>query len=153
FAVLVEAFDIPEQSSHFPQAQIYYASKQYEKAIEAFQAFLKEGSDQEELWFSRYQIGQCYEALQQWTPALSWYLEAYQYFPERAELLKKIACHYRQVGHNNLTCLFALEGKEIPRPRPEASYVNPFVYDFQLDEELSIAAFYTPYKEKGFEAA
>ena len=48
--------------------------------------------------------------------------------------------------------LFANHGLKIPYPNDQVLFISHPVYDYQLNEELSIAAYYTPFKEEGFPA-
>ena len=101
------------------------------------------------MWYSKYLIGEMYEEMNFWDQALQWYLDAYQTLPERAEPLQKIAAHYRYSGQCNLSYLFAKRASLIPYPREHRLFVEHPVYDYLLDEDLSVAAYYTPYKEEG----
>jgi predicted GH43/DUF377 family glycosyl hydrolase len=86
-------------------------------------------------------LGKLCEMNGQWDQALQYHLEAYQLNPKNCESLKTIANHYLKLNQHDLAYLFA----------KQASLISPD--DVEIDEILSIAAFYTPFKEEGYKAA
>src|SRR5207253_4131199 len=56
----------------------------------------------------------------------------------------------RNTNQNDLAYLFAAEGKKIPYPTDEILFVSHPVYNYQFDEEISIAGYYTPHKSDGY---
>lgn len=146
--------DEPDNKRYqFHLAQSLKQVKNFDEAIKWYKTRIEKDGDKEEVWFSKYMIGECYEELGQWEPALYWYLEAYQYNPDRVESLRKIATYYRLHGECDLAYLFAKHALQIPFSNDQLSFVAQSVYDYQLDEELSIAAYYTRFKEDGIDAA
>jgi glycosyltransferase involved in cell wall biosynthesis len=137
----------------FYYAQTLKNLQRYKEAITWFENHIAHSNWQEEIWYSKYMIGECYEALDNWNQTLSYYLEAYESNPVRAETLYKIAHHYREKGQNYLAFLFAKHGSKIPYPADQLLFVSHSIYDYKFDEELSIAAFYTPFKAEGLAAA
>ena len=97
-------------------------------------------------------IGECYEEMGYWDHALHWYLDAFQYHPIRAEPLFKNRDHYRYRGQNDLACLFAKYGARIPYVEEQILSQIPPQTDYQFDQELSIAAYYTRFREDGYAA-
>lgn len=78
-----------------------------------------------------------------WEYTLQAYLEDYQNDPNDPEPLLKIAIHYREQGLFHPAYLFAKHG----------SLIQSDPTDHRLDEEISISAFYTPFKDEGYQAA
>lgn len=136
----------------FYLAQSHKSLKQYEEAIAQYGKQLEKQSDPESVWFAKYMLGECNEEMGQWVHALYWYLEAYQFDPARAEPLRKIATYYRLRGESNLSYIFAKYGVQIPKAQEALLFSSP-LYDYQFDEELSIAAYYTQFKEDGYAAS
>ena len=97
-------------------------------------------------------IGEAYEAMDYWDLSLLWYFDAFEECADRAEPLYKLARHYRLSGTTDLAHFFAQKGSKIPYPTPKRLFVAHPIYEYLFDEELSIAAYYTPFKEEGFEA-
>ena len=137
----------------FYLAQSYKCLGQLEDAIRWYKTRIDKGGWKEEVWYSQMMVGEAYEDLKFWDQALQWYLAAYEYNPERAESLQKIASHYRNEQKNSLAYLFAKHGSRIPYPKNQYLFISDPVYDYQFNEEISIAGYYTIYKDEGFEAA
>jgi glycosyltransferase involved in cell wall biosynthesis len=136
----------------FYLAQSYKSLNQYEDSIKWYKKRIEIGGWKEEVWYSKFMIGQCYEDMGQWEQALAFYLDAFQYEPTRAEPLQQISTHYRLKEEYNLAYLFAKQGSKISYPKDHILFISDPVYDYIFDEDISIAAFYTPFKEEGFAA-
>jgi tetratricopeptide (TPR) repeat protein len=134
-------------------AQSHKSLKQYEEAISAFKRRIAKGGDPEEIWFSKFMVGESFEEMGLWTDALYWYLDAYQYNPNRAESLRKIATYYRLQGQNELAYIFAKHGWRIPQKEDKNLFPCPPLHDYQFDEELSVVSYYTRFKEEGYAAS
>lgn len=131
-------------------AQTHKSLKHYEDAIKWYKIRIEKGGWKEEVWYSKYMVGQCYEEMGFWDLALLWYLDAYQYNPDRAEPLKNISGYYLKKGNNDLAYLFAKQGLSIPFPKNQILFISHPIYEYQLDEDLSIAAYYTRCRDEGF---
>lgn len=136
----------------FYLAQSYHCINNNEESIKWYKARIAAGGWIEEVWYSKFQIGKSYENMGQWDEALKWYLDAFESDPTRAEPLEKIATYYRTHNQNYLAYLFAKQGKEISYPKDHLLFIELPTYQYRFDEELSIAAYYTPHREEGFEA-
>lgn len=147
---------ISENSNHsqavFDLAQCYRTLKAYEKAILQYKNRIALGGDLEEVWFSKYMIGRCFEEQEDWESALFWYLDAYQTNPQRAESLQKISSHYRNIGQNDLAHIFAKYGTLL-KSNPNTRLADPNFSDYKFEEDLSIVSYYTQFKKDGFIAA
>ena len=137
----------------FNLAQSHMYMKQYDEAIRWYKNRIKKGGWNEEVWYAKMMIGECYEEMGFWDYALHWYLEAYQYRPNRAEPFQKISSHYRFHNQHELAYLFAQQGLRIPYPEKDILFISHPVYDYQFDEDISISAYYIDYKNEGFNAA
>lgn len=133
----------------FQLALAYESEGNLTEAIKCFKSRIEKERGQDEVWGSMYKIAEIYNTMGDWDQAFHWYLKTYEKFPDRAEPLHKIAQHYRNAGQNNLAYNYANQGKKIPRPPENSLFFLQSVYDYELDEELSIAAFYTSFKEEG----
>lgn len=143
--------DEPDNERYlFYLAQSYRCINDYDEAIKWYKARIEKGGWKEEVWFSKYMIAQCYDEQGDWENALAYFLDAYNFNPDRAEPLHKIAVKYRKEGKNDLAYMFAKQGARIPYPKDQMLFVEHGVYDYQFDEEISIAAYYTGFKEDGF---
>lgn len=146
--------DEPDNARYlFLLAQASKCLKHYDEALRWYRARIEKGGDKEEIWFSKYMIGTCFEEMGEWDHALYWYLEAYQFYPSRPDSLQKVATHYRLEGQNDLAYIFAKHGSRIPVPTDQTLFSSSPFDDYKFDEELSIAAYYTHFKDEGFVAA
>lgn len=136
----------------FYLAQSYKCIEKFDDAINWYTKRISKGGWNEEVWYSKMMIGECYEYKNEWKEALNWYLDAYEFNPDRAEPIHKIANFYRKEGNNHLAYLFAKHGSKIPFPKNQVLFISHPVYDYQFDEEISISAYYTANKNEGFEA-
>lgn len=131
-------------------AQNYKGLKQYEAALHYYQKLTEKSDNKEEVWFAKYMSGECHQEMNDWENALASYMEAYQYNSHRAEPLYKIASFYRQQGQNDLAYLFAKQGTRLTPPPDPLLIPYPLLHPYQFDEEISISAYYTPFKEEGY---
>lgn len=146
--------DEPENERYiFYLAQSYKCLKDYEQAINLYKKRIEKGGWKEEVWYSMLMIGEAYQALNNLDLAIKWYLDAYAFNPERAESLQKLSELYREEGKYSLAYMFAKQGSAIPYPKDNLLFISDPIYDYKFDEELSIAAYYTPFKKEGLEAA
>ncbi|HSX37390.1 MAG TPA: hypothetical protein VLE95_00995 [Chlamydiales bacterium] len=133
-------------------AQAYKGAREFETAIELYQKRIDSGAGKEEIWFSKFMIGACYQELKQWDKALHWYLEAHQYCPNLPDPIQKIATYYRESGKNELAFLFADYGRRIQAPLEQTYFDYPSFQRYQFDEEIGITAYYTRFLKEGLEA-
>ncbi len=136
----------------FYLAQSYKDSNEPLEAIKWYLKRIDQGGWPEEVWYSKFMIGTIYEKLNQWSKALEWYLDAYQYLPSRAEPLNSISRYYRRTKKHELAYSFAMQGSQIPYPEDQLLFISDAVYDYRFDEDISISAYYTSFKEDGWNA-
>jgi tetratricopeptide (TPR) repeat protein len=114
---------------------------EYQKAIDAFYKRVEMGGWIEEVFYSLYQIGYCYELLGEVTKAKVAYLRAWEFRPNRAEPLYKLAKLCREYKEYQQSYLFAKKGLEIPLSQ-DTIFVDSATYNFGLMFEVSIAAYW-----------
>lgn len=133
----------------FYLAQSYKDMQDFDNAIEWYTKRIEAGGWHEEIWMSKYMIGQCYEAKKDWSNALKFYLEAFQYYPLRAEPLASISGYYLANGKNDLASIFAKYGMKLPYPKQDILAIIDSIYEYQFVYDLSIASYYTAFKSRG----
>lgn len=128
----------------FYLANSYRDAGMSKEAIERYQERIKIGGWHEEIWHSHYSIGKCYERMGDMPNAINAWLEAYQFYPNRIENLYKIVNHYRNNGKYILACSFYEMAKEelIKNTAQDHLFLEKEVYDFKLDYEFTILAYY-----------
>lgn len=137
----------------FYLAQSYMCLNRHDEAIEWYQKRIQKGGFPEEVWYAKLMIGNCFVGKNDWDQALHWYLEAFQTRPTRAEPLALISRHYLDMGMNELAYCFAKKAATIPYPSRDCLFIADSVYNYELDRDISIAAFYCQNgREDGFAA-
>jgi glycosyltransferase involved in cell wall biosynthesis len=132
---------------HFYLANSYRDIGEYQKAIDMFKKRIVLNEWDEEIFYSIYQIGYCYELMNDINKAKIAYLKAWEYRPSRAESLYRLAFMCRANKEYQQAYLFAKKGIEIPFSK-DLIFVNAPTYDYCLLFEMSIAAYWIGhYKE------
>ncbi len=131
----------------FYLANSYRDAGQYDNAINAYKKRIAIGGWFDEVWHSHYSIGKCYRNKGDMANAIYWWLEAYNFFPNRIENLYEIIYHYRTNGKNNLAYGIFLMADEQRKKNSNTDYLflQKDVYDYKLDYELSIIGYYCNY--------
>ena len=124
-------------------------SNDYSKAIQYYQKHIETGSWAEEMWFSMYMIGMCYEFLKDEPKMLQAYLRAYQNRPHRAEPLYRIGKHYRNKSEDATALVFFKIAEQIPFPTQDVLFVDKNNYDHNILFEMSVSCHFLNNKELG----
>ena len=130
------------ERTYFYLANSYKNARNLEKAIENYKKRIALGGWIEENWYSRLELGKCYMKIGKEAEAIKTWLEAYGYHPKRAENLYEIVKHYRIKGQQQLSYIFYKLAKEIPYPTDNVLFIHKDVYNYLLDYEFSIIAYY-----------
>jgi tetratricopeptide (TPR) repeat protein len=138
--------EIPDNDRYtFYLANSYFSIENFEKAIEYYKKRIELGGWNQEVWYSYYYIGNSYKALGDHVNAIYYWMEAYQYFPDRIENLYKIVEYYRIKGKNNLSYIF-YELADYQRNNNNKTndhlFLEKDIYDYKLDYEFTILAYY-----------
>jgi len=130
------------ERTYFYLANSYKNAGNLEKAIEHYKKRIAIGGWIEENWYSRLELGKCYMKTGKEAEAIKTWLEAYGYHPKRAENLYEIVKHYRIKGQQQLSYIFYKLAKETPYPSDNVLFIHKDVYNYLLDYEFSIIAYY-----------
>jgi glycosyltransferase involved in cell wall biosynthesis len=137
----------------FYLAQSYRDAGQTAKAAEIYAKRAEMGGWDEEAWNARLEYARCLRKLGDEDGFVRQALQAFNERPQRAEPLYDLARFYRKRGMNAVSALYCEAGLALPRPTGDLLFLEDFVYETGLREEYSIAAYYTPdreRKERGF---
>jgi len=129
----------------FYLANSYKDSGQNEKAIETYKKRIEIGGWIEEVWFSYYNIGNCYIHMNEDYRAITAWLDGYNAYPNRIENLYKIVEYYRQRGKNRIAYEFYLLADKSRKKYTNWSeylFLERDVYDYKIDYEFSILGYY-----------
>ena len=100
----------------------------------------------EEVFYAAYEMGKQYAVLKDMPNAIYWWLEAYNRHPVRAESLYEIVKHYRETGKCFAGQMICDTARNIPYPKNDVLFIRHSVYEYLLDYEHSILAYYTKAK-------
>jgi hypothetical protein len=100
------------------------------------------GGWDEEVFVALLEAGKLAARLDQWPLAAATLLRAYSARPSRAEPLYELAAGHRGRGEHAAALVFATRGLEIGQPEDDILFVAPWVYDFGIIFEFSIAAYW-----------
>jgi glycosyltransferase involved in cell wall biosynthesis len=128
----------------FYLANSYRDQANYEEAIKYYKKRVEIGGWIEELWFSHYAIGKCYQNMGKIPESIYHWLEAYNRYPKRIENLYEIIKHYRQLCDYNLAYKFYAIADKERKTHTSRNYLftEMDVYNFKIDYELSIIGYY-----------
>jgi tetratricopeptide (TPR) repeat protein len=131
----------------FYLANSYRDNGQLEKAIETYKKRIQIGGWFDEIWHSYYSVGKCYKQLNDMVNAVHWWMDAYNFFPNRIENLYEIIHHLRCNGKNNLAYGFYVmaDNERTKHNHTDYLFLQKDVYDYKLDYELSIIGYYCNY--------
>jgi glycosyltransferase involved in cell wall biosynthesis len=123
------------------------------EAIEWYAKRAEAGGFAEEAWMARLRMGRLqlgnHDTI---ATGIATLIAAYNDRPQRAEALYSLANHYRIAGKNAAALMVANTARRISKPDSERLFVERGVYDTGIDEEISIAAWYTNRKADGLAA-
>ena len=134
---------------HFYLANSYHDSGRYDEGIDMYKKRIQLGGWKEEIWYSYYRIGLCYMKQGKMSDALWYWMEGYNYYPDRLEGLYEIMNHYRLKGKNKLAFTIynmCKEYLEKDTNRDNYLFLHNDVYKFKLYYEYTIIAAYNGIK-------
>jgi glycosyltransferase involved in cell wall biosynthesis len=135
---------------HFYIANSYRDAGKTMEAIEYYKKRVELGGWTEEVFYAAFECGNMYARLGDAPSAVHWWLLAYQRHPARAESLYECVKHYRVKGEQHVAQLFLDTALSIPYPSQDVLFIKSAVYEYLLEYERSILAYYTkrPYNHR-----
>lgn len=132
-------------------ASTYRDAGQHVKAAKWFARRVEVGGWDEEVWSAQLNYAHMLKALGDDAGFIRNALVAYNMRPSRAEAMYDLAHHFRESKDQQPAALACAEAVEHLPKSTDALFVNDFVYEAGLKEEISICSFYVPGKRaKGF---
>jgi len=128
---------------YFYLGNSYHDSGKYEEAISAYKKRIEIGGWQQEVWYSYYRIGLSYMKLNNISSALFYWLEAFDYFPNRIENIYEIVKYYRINSKHKLAYHFyKLAESRLNLKKDDWLFLHNDVYSYKLYFEYIIIAYY-----------
>ncbi len=125
----------------FYLAQTYHSVGRYKESIQMYKMRIKGGGWFEEVWYSHYMIGQCYQTLEDPIRFESWMLRAYKLRPQRAEGIYKLAKYFREHAQHYKAYQYVEMGSKIPLST-DSLFVETPIYTGLFEYERSILDYY-----------
>ena len=130
---------------YFYLANSYYDCGRFGEAINVYKKRIEFGGWKEEVWYSYYRIGLCFKNMNKFADALFYWLEGYNYYPERLEGIYEIIKHYRFASKHKLCLKFYNLAKEIldkNENRDSYLFLHNDIYLHKIYYEYTIFAAY-----------
>lgn len=141
--LLQEIVDDPQNGrAHFYLAQSYKDVGRAEDAITYYKKRIEIGGWIEEVWYSHYMIGKCYEMLKDEHSMELWMNKGFQFYPRRAENIYHLTQYFRHTSQHHKAYHYYLKGKDIPYPSDNLLFVEENVYKGLFEYENTILACY-----------
>ena len=142
--LLLKAIEIEPTNCryYFYLANSYFDLEDYDNAILYYKRRIDLKGWPEEIFYSWYRLGFCFQKLDIIPDMISCWLTAYQELPCRSESLYEIIKYYRIIGNHHLCNLFYNIAKECDYPKDCTLFIHKDVYDYKLLEEYTIFGYY-----------
>ena len=142
-----------EESSNNPRSVFYLAQSfkdldKFAEAIPYYKKRIKLGGWYEEVWYSYYQIGRCYERLKDIHKMELWMNRAFNFHSGRAEPFYYMTRYFRENSQHYKAFHYYMKGKDIPCPKNDVLFIENGVYDGLFDYENTILACYVKNKSR-----
>jgi tetratricopeptide (TPR) repeat protein len=134
---------------YFYLANSYHDCGKYEEGIDTYKKRIALGGWDQEIWYSYYRIGICYKKMNKISEAIYYWLEGYNYLPDRVENLYEIVNHYRDINKCKTALIFYdIAKKTIDKKLDISNYLflHNDIYTYKLDYEYCIFSFYNNVK-------
>ena len=133
--------------TYFYLANSYYDIKNYDEAINYYKKRIELKGWEQEVWYSYFRIGLSYMNLNNFSSALFYWLEAYDYFPNRIENIYEIIKYYRINSKHKLAYYFyKLAESKLNLKKDDWLFLHNDVYCYKLYYEFIIIAYYNNIK-------
>lgn len=118
--------------------------KYINESIECYKKRIAMGGFWEEVWYSYYNIGNCYMYINEVEKAIYHFQQSHVLYPERVENLYEVVKYYREKGQNDLAVHNYLLGKASMEKFKGRDYlfIQKDIYDYKLDYEMTILGYY-----------
>ena len=139
---------------HFYLANSYHDSGRFDEAINVYKKRIQFGGWQEEVWYSYYRIGLCFKKMDKMNDAIHYWLEGYEYYPDRLEGLYEIINYYRLNSKHKLgEMIYQLARKVLDRNcrRENYLFLHDDVYTSKIYYEFTVFAAYIGIKNINYE--
>lgn len=143
--------DPKDSRTIFYLANSFYDIREYSKAITYYKKRIELKGWNEEIWYSHFRLGLIYKATKHSSKAVHHWLECIQYNSHRIENIHEIIKLYRQdckyhVAYSFYKMLTEIISKDVSVYN-RCLFFHNSVYDYEVDYEYTIIAFYNNVSE------
>jgi len=134
---------------HFYLANSYHDCGRFGEAINVYKKRIEMGGWAEEVWYSYYRIGLCFKNMGKMHDAIYYWLEGYNFYPNRLEGLYEIIQHYRFKSRPKLADMYYKEAKKIldlNHKKDDYLFLHEDIYSSRIYYEYTIFASYVGVK-------
>ena len=139
---------------YFYLANSYHDCGRFGEAINVYKKRIELGGWIEEVWYSYYRIGLCFKNMDKMNDAIKYWMDGYNYYPERLEGLYEIIQHYRLTSKHRLGVMIYKLAKEIldlNKNRDHYLFLHNDIYNSKIYYEYTIIASYLDIKDINYE--
>ena len=147
--LLTDAIQIEPNNcrNYFYLANSYYDVQNYNEAINYYKKRIELKGWDQEVWYSYYKIGLAYMNLNNFSSALFYWLEGYDYLPDRIENIYEIIKYYRINSKHKLAYHFyKLAESKLTLKKNDWLFLHNDIYSHKLYFEYTIIAYYNNIK-------
>jgi tetratricopeptide (TPR) repeat protein len=98
---------------YFYLANSYHDCGRFGEAINVYKKRIELGGWREEVWYSYYRIGLCFKNMGKIDDAIRYWLDGYNYYPDRLEGLYEIIHYYRMESKHQLGSMIYQQARQI----------------------------------------
>ena len=134
---------------YFYLANTYHDLGRFGEAINCYKKRIELGGWEQELWYSYYRIGLCYKHMNKIADAIYYWLEGYNFLPERLEGIYEIIHHFRIINKHRVSHHFYQLAIDILNKKHDKSsylFLHNDVYTYKLYYEYIVIANYNGIK-------
>ena len=135
----------------FYLANSYMDAGMYEKAVNTYQKRIEMRGWDQEVYYSYFKMGLAYKNLHNYEAMVNTFLNGWNFRPTRIETLYELIVYYKDTKQYKLAHLFYELAKSIPYPK-DSLFIHKDIYDYKLDYEFSLYAFYAGIKSVPYQS-
>ena len=139
---------------YFYLANSYHDSGRFGEAINVYKKRIELGGWIEEVWYSYYRIGLCFKNMDKINDAIRYWMEGYNFYPDRLEGLYEVLQHYRLTSKHRLgDMIYQLARKilNLNKNRDHYLFLHNDIYTSKIYYEYTIIASYLGIKDINYE--
>lgn len=139
---------------YFYLANSYHDTGRFGEAINVYKKRIEFQGWREEVWYSYYRIGLCFKNMDKIADAIKYWMEGYEYYPERLEGLYEVLQYYRLTSKHKLgDNIYQMARKilDLNNNRDHYLFLHNDIYTHKIYYEYTVIACYVGNKNINYE--